>query len=75
MRSPQDREVDPAESQRLQTWMDASAQHVVRQQARGGGQAISHPLHETLPDIFTQSAVHTVAVKLSYWFGSLTLAA
>src|SRR5271154_3755249 len=34
VRSSQDREVDPIESQRLQAWTDAAAQDVVRQQRR-----------------------------------------
>src|ERR1035441_4038312 len=34
MRSSQDREVDPIESQRLQARMDAAAQNVVRQERR-----------------------------------------
>lgn len=47
-----------------------SALFVVWQQQRGGSEAaIATPLHATLGDIFTQSAIHTLAVKLSYWFG------
>src|SRR3954452_19324284 len=34
MRSPQDREVDPTQSQRLQTRMDRAPQDVIRQQRR-----------------------------------------
>ena len=43
---------------------------IVWQQARGGvPQQPTQPLHATLPDIFTQAALHTLAIKLSYWFG------
>ncbi len=42
---------------------------VVWQQARGGGEAISHPLHSEIPSVFTQNAIHTLAIKFSYWFG------
>jgi hypothetical protein len=39
------------------------------QQDRGGVPLdIAHTLHNSLSDAFTQSAVHTLAVKLSYWF-------
>lgn len=47
-----------------------SALYVVWQQQRGGSEsALAPPLRSTLPDIFTQSAIHTLALKLSYWFG------
>ena len=47
-----------------------SSVYIVWQQARGGaGEAIARPLHDTFPDIFTQRAIHTIAVKFSYWFG------
>jgi hypothetical protein len=46
-----------------------STLYVVWQQARGGSAGLSQPLHEAAPDIFTQPAIHTLAVKLSYWFG------
>ncbi|MCX5745893.1 MAG: DUF5916 domain-containing protein [Proteobacteria bacterium] len=42
---------------------------VVWQQERGAGAQLSHPLSATLPDIFTATAIHTLAIKLSYWFG------
>src|ERR1039458_6236204 len=43
MRSPQNREVDPAESQRLQARTDASAQDFVRQQRRYNLLTRKHP--------------------------------
>lgn len=47
-----------------------SALFVVWQQQRGGNAAsMASPLHSTVPDVFTQSAIHTIAIKLSYWFG------
>jgi hypothetical protein len=43
---------------------------VVWQQSRGGvAQPVAQPLHAVLPDVATQSAIHTFAIKLSYWFG------
>jgi hypothetical protein len=43
---------------------------VVWQQQRGGIAApVAQPLHGAANDVFTQSAIHTIAVKLSYWFG------
>ena len=43
---------------------------VVWQQSRGGvPAAAARPLHGVAPDVFTQPAVHTLAIKLSYWFG------
>jgi hypothetical protein len=46
-----------------------SSIYVVWQQARGAGAAVSRPLHQAAPDLFTQPGVHTLAVKLAYWFG------
>jgi len=44
--------------------------YVVWQQSRGGVPALpTETLHATTPELFTQPAVHTLAVKLSYWFG------
>jgi hypothetical protein len=44
--------------------------YVVWQQSRGGvPQLPVQTLHATVPELFTQPAVHTIAVKLSYWFG------
>ncbi len=43
---------------------------VVWQQQRGGNAAtLAQPLHTVAPDVFTQAAIHTFAVKLSWWFG------
>ena len=43
---------------------------VVWQQLRGGVPLVpTQPLHSTLPEAFTGSALHTLAIKLSYWFG------
>lgn len=42
---------------------------VVWQQSRGGaGETVAHPLHDVVGDVVNGPAVHTVAVKLSYWF-------
>jgi hypothetical protein len=47
-----------------------SSVYLVWQQARGGlAESLARPLHATLPDIVTQSAIHTIALKLSLWFG------
>jgi hypothetical protein len=47
-----------------------STLYVVWQQQRGGvASAIAEPLHSASPGIVTDSAIHTIAVKLSYWFG------
>ena len=44
--------------------------YVVWQQSRGGvPSTLAQPLHGALPDVVTQSAVHTLAVKLSWWLG------
>jgi hypothetical protein len=44
--------------------------YVVWQQSRGGlPQLPTQTLHATVPEVFTQPAIHTLAVKLSYWFG------
>lgn len=42
---------------------------VVWQQARAGTNSLSRPLHSVAPDAFTQPGIHTLALKLSYWFG------
>lgn len=42
---------------------------VVWQQARAGDAATARTLHGALPDVFAQHAIHTLAVKFSYWFG------
>jgi hypothetical protein len=43
---------------------------IVWQQLRGGLPLLpAQPLHTTAPEAFTQPAVHTLAIKLSYWFG------
>ncbi len=44
--------------------------YVVWQQSRGGTTLpVAQPLHGAAPDVITESAIHTFAVKLSYWFG------
>jgi len=44
--------------------------YVVWQQQRGGQAApIAQPFHTASPEILTDSGIHTIAVKLSYWFG------
>ena len=42
---------------------------VVWQQSRQGSDARSQPLHVAAPDVVTQPGIHTLAIKLSYWFG------
>lgn len=43
---------------------------IVWLQARGGVPEVpTQTLHQTVPELFTQPAVHTLAVKLSWWFG------
>jgi hypothetical protein len=43
---------------------------IVWQQLRGGVPlSPAQTLHTTLPETFTGSALHTLAIKLSYWFG------
>ncbi len=43
---------------------------VVWQQQRGGNTAIpAQPLTDAASELFTQPALHTLAIKLSYWFG------
>lgn len=47
-----------------------SALFVVWQQQRGDQTTtVASPLHTTFPNVFTQSALHTLALKLSLWFG------
>ena len=47
-----------------------SVLYVVWQQQRGGtSSAVAEPLKTASPEILTDPAVHTLAVKLSYWFG------
>lgn len=42
---------------------------VVWQQSRQGKDARSQPLHTAAPDVVTEPGVHSLAIKLSYWFG------
>jgi hypothetical protein len=42
---------------------------VVWQQSRAGNSALVQPLHSVAPDVVTQPGIHTLAIKLSYWFG------
>jgi hypothetical protein len=42
---------------------------VVWQQLRQGSFTQSQPLHSAVPDVASQPGTHTVAIKLSYWFG------
>lgn len=42
---------------------------VVWQQLRQGESAAAQPLHSAAPDVATQPGIHTLAIKLSYWFG------
>jgi hypothetical protein len=42
---------------------------VVWQQSRAGATTVAQPLHSALPDVITQPGIHTLAIKLSYWFG------
>ena len=47
-----------------------STLYIAWQQDRGGAAApMSQPLHSALKGPFDQSAIHTLAIKLSYWFG------
>jgi hypothetical protein len=47
-----------------------STLYVAWQQDRGGVPvAVAQPLHGTVGSAFTQAAIHTLAIKLSYWFG------
>ncbi len=47
-----------------------STLYVAWQQDRGGVPiTVAQPLRGTVGDAFTQSAIHTLAIKLSYWFG------
>ncbi len=47
-----------------------SSVYLVWQQARGGvADMLYRPLHDTFGDVFTERAIHTLAVKFSYWFG------
>jgi hypothetical protein len=47
-----------------------STLYIAWQQDRGGvTSTFSQPLHSALRGPFDQSAIHTLAVKLSYWFG------
>ncbi|HEY3808018.1 MAG TPA: DUF5916 domain-containing protein [Kofleriaceae bacterium] len=44
--------------------------YVVWQQQRGGTAApIAQPFHSATPEVLTEPGIHTIAVKLSYWFG------
>ena len=42
---------------------------LVWQQLRQGATPRAQPLHSAAPDVATEPGVHTVAIKLSYWFG------
>lgn len=42
---------------------------VVWQQSRQGSETRSQPLHTAAPDVVTRSGIHSLAIKLSYWFG------
>lgn len=42
---------------------------IVWQQLRKGATTRSQPLHSAAPDALTQPGTHTLAIKLSYWFG------
>jgi hypothetical protein len=42
---------------------------VVWQQSRLGSAAGAEPLHSAAPDVVTRPGIHTLAIKLSYWFG------
>jgi hypothetical protein len=47
-----------------------STLYIAWQQERGGiPTTVATPLHSAIGDAFTQSAIHTLAVKLSWWFG------
>ena len=47
-----------------------STLYIAWQQNRGGVPVtVAQPLHGTIGDAFTQAAIHTLAIKLSYWFG------
>ncbi|HEY0251706.1 MAG TPA: DUF5916 domain-containing protein, partial [Kofleriaceae bacterium] len=47
-----------------------STLYIAWQQQRGGVPInVAQPLHATVSDAFTQAAIHTLAIKLSYWFG------
>jgi hypothetical protein len=42
---------------------------VVWQQSRQGSTTRAQPLHTAAPDVVTQPGIHSLAIKLSYWFG------
>jgi len=42
---------------------------VVWQQLRQGTDTFAQPLHSAAPDVVTRPGIHTLAIKLSYWFG------
>ncbi|HEY0991773.1 MAG TPA: DUF5916 domain-containing protein [Kofleriaceae bacterium] len=42
---------------------------VVWQQSRLGNAAAAQTLHSAAPDVVTNPGIHTLALKLSYWFG------
>jgi len=47
-----------------------STLYIAWQQDRGGVPVtVAQPLRGTVGDAFTQAAIHTLAIKLSYWFG------
>jgi len=42
---------------------------IVWQQLRQGTDTFAQPLHSAAPDVATRPGIHTLAIKLSYWFG------
>jgi hypothetical protein len=42
---------------------------IVWQQSRQGSTTRAQPLHVVAPDVVTQPGLHSLAIKLSYWFG------
>jgi hypothetical protein len=47
-----------------------STLYLVWQQSRGGAdQTMPTPFAHASSEILTQPAIHTLAIKLSYWFG------
>jgi hypothetical protein len=49
--------------------MPGSTLFIVWQQDRQGATTRAQPLHAAVPDVTAQPGTHTVAIKLSYWFG------
>jgi hypothetical protein len=42
---------------------------VVWQQSRLGKYTLAQPVHSASPDVITSPGIHSLAIKLSYWFG------